>query len=112
MVFCSEDHKYSPGAPQHGDLCPCCTGRAVSLVSGSLCLVFGVRLWRTILRIFLGFRKYLRIQYPPVRQWYMSASVYEASGRISHVLYVKVAGPAVLSCRRGEDTRGPTVAAR
>ena len=41
MVFCSEDHKCSPVAPQHGDLCPCCTGRAVSLVSGSL--LFGVR---------------------------------------------------------------------
>ena len=41
MVFCSEDHEYSPVAPQHGDRCPCCTGRAGSLASGSL--LFGVR---------------------------------------------------------------------
>ena len=33
------------------------------------CLVFGVRLWSTRLRIFLGFRKYLRIQHSLVRQW-------------------------------------------
>ena len=43
---------------------------------------------------------------------YMSASVYEASVRLSHVLYVKVAGPAVLECRRGGGSRAPTVAAR
>ena len=35
MVFCSEDHRNSPIAPQHGDRCPCCTGRAGFLVSGS-----------------------------------------------------------------------------
>ena len=36
MVFSSEDHNYSPVAPQHGDRCPCCTGRAGSLASDSL----------------------------------------------------------------------------
>ena len=33
------------------------------------CLVVGVRLWSTRLRIFLGIRKYLRIQHSLVRQW-------------------------------------------
>ena len=89
MVFCSEDHKCSPVAPQHGDLCPCCTGRAVSLVSGSLCLVFGVRLWSTILRIFMGFRKYLRIQHFPVRQWiHVRRQSTRSYGSISHVFHV------------------------
>ena len=89
MVFCSEDHKCSPVAPQHGNLCPCCTGRAVSLVSGSLCLVFGVRLWSTILRIFLGFRKYLRIQHSPVRQWiHVRRQSTRSYGSISHVFHV------------------------
>ena len=43
---------------------------------------------------------------------YMSASVYEAFGIFSHPLYVKVACLAVLECRRGGDSRAPTVAAR
>ena len=30
-----EDHRDSSVAPQHGDRCPCCTGRAGSLVCGS-----------------------------------------------------------------------------
>ena len=37
---CSFDHGHSPVA-QHGDRCPCCTGRAGFLVSDSL--LFGVR---------------------------------------------------------------------
>ena len=45
MVFCSEDHSCSPVAPQHGDRCPCCTGRADPLYLAVSCTVFGVRLW-------------------------------------------------------------------
>ena len=36
--------------------------------SGAYCLVLGVRLWSTRLRIFLGLRKYLRIQHSLVQQ--------------------------------------------
>ena len=71
MVFCSEDHRYSPVAPQHGDRRPCCTVRAgqdffcCPLCLTVTCTVFGVRLWSIRLRIFQGgyFRNYLRIQH-------------------------------------------------
>ena len=55
------------------------------------CLVFGVRLWRTRLWIFLGFRKYFRIQHSLVRQWiHVRRQSTRSYGRISHVFDVPV----------------------
>ena len=68
MVFCSEDHGVSPVA-QHGDDVPVAQFVQVPLYLAVSCLVFGVRLWSTRLRIFLGLRKYLRIQHSLVRPW-------------------------------------------
>ena len=54
-------------------------------------MVFGVRMWSTILRIFLGvcFRKYLRIQHSLVRQWiHVRRQSTRSYGSISHVFHV------------------------
>ena len=56
----SHDHRNSPVAPQHGDRCPCCIGRAgqdffcCPLYLAVTCTVFGVRLWSTGVWTFLG----------------------------------------------------------
>ena len=90
----------------------CCTGHGqVSLVSGSL--LFGVRCSPV---------EYQTTDFPGLQEIFtysaLSGSTVDTCWRHStrlledfHTfLYVKVAGPAVLSCRRGEDTRAPTVA--
>ena len=64
-------HNYFLVAPQYGDRCPCCTGRAGSHVLDSL--LYGVRCspeeYRTTHFLRVCFRKYLRIQHSLVRQW-------------------------------------------
>ena len=76
-LACSEDHRDSLVAPQHGDRCPCCTVRAGQdflkspLYLAVTCLVFVVRLWSTGLWTFLGIplRNGFRMQHSFVRQW-------------------------------------------
>ena len=76
------------------------------------CMVFGVRLWSARLRIFLGFRKYLRIPHSLVRQWIHVGVILPGFCKI-YTLFIREGGsPAVLECRRGGDNRAPTVAAR
>ena len=64
---CSEDHRKSTVAPQHGDRCPCCTGRAGSLVSGSHVLWSSPVEYRIM--DFLGDPRNVRTQLSLVRQW-------------------------------------------
>ena len=47
-----------------------------------------------------------------VRQWIHVGVSLRGFWKFSHVLYVKVAGPAVLECSCGGDSRAPTVAVR